>query len=105
VNQISVDIKILIADRQNMRMNVFDLNGKEIRSLLMHPNNMNFPVAIEAYARDKYVMLFSLSPGQSLKRIEGLIHFSTYLISAGRSVFTHLEKEQLFWIHSDWGME
>ena len=85
--------EILIADRENMRLNVLDLKGNEIRTIPMHPNKMNVPLEIKAYSRNKYLMLFSLSPGQSLRRIEDIdSFFHLFDINSGKRLYSFGER-------------
>ncbi|NBC65444.1 MAG: 6-bladed beta-propeller [Bacteroidetes bacterium] len=67
--------EFIVADRQNRRMSRLDLDGNEVSSVLLNPNNMNTPVSIEKYDKDLYLFLFSISPMQNLGAVDGVDSF------------------------------
>lgn len=72
------DDRIIIADRQNARYTVTDLNGEEIDSYPLMPSQANHAMGITKYDNDTLVLLFRNSQRQQMRRTEGidsLIHF------------------------------
>jgi hypothetical protein len=76
-----LDIKkeyIYVADRQNFRFMITDLQGKEISNFPIRPNDFNTPMRMFKYDEDTMLFLFSNSQEQSMRLLDGidsLMHF------------------------------
>jgi len=69
---------IIIADRQNMRFTLTDLNGREVKSIGYSPSVLETPFLIRKYDENLFLFSFSLGREQTLRSVEGidsLFHF------------------------------
>lgn len=64
--------EILLADRENQRTTIVDLDGDEVEIISMNPSDMNLPTKMLHHQKEEYIFMFYLGERQALRQQKGV---------------------------------